>query len=305
MSAIMQASPYENVATKGSRAMAHRSRLIALASPEIPSLDLQLKAIFRSGKQIFPDGHNTTQQEFRSQFEARADVLDTVLRIYENALNAEIGAGRGLSYQGVWNAATNSPVLASGVGINGYYYVVGVAGTTNLDGINDWEIGDWAIFNGTVWQKIDNTDRVTSVFGRTGPVVAMAGDYPTAFVVPLIVNALTYTNAPAGGLEISTLGGSRAQVDLRYAVNVVLQAVFSVIPAAGGTARLEFSTNGGISWSPMADCGVSIVANVLTVGTRTAIPPAAKIQNCLLRIVVTGNGVADPVVQKALASFEQ
>jgi len=35
---------------------------------------------------------------------------------------------------------------------------VSVAGTTNLNGITDWEIGDWAIFNGAVWQKVDNTD---------------------------------------------------------------------------------------------------------------------------------------------------
>ena len=64
----------------------------------------------------------------------------------------------GLSYQGTWNALLNIPALASGIGVNGEYYVVSVAGTTNLDGVNDWQVGDWAIFNGTTWQKIDNTD---------------------------------------------------------------------------------------------------------------------------------------------------
>jgi hypothetical protein len=48
---------------------------------------------------------------------------------------------------------------------------VDVAGTTNLNGITDWQIGDWAIFNGSVWQKVDNTDAVTSVNGFTGTVV--------------------------------------------------------------------------------------------------------------------------------------
>lgn len=66
-------------------------------------------------------------------------------------------ASTGLNYQGTWNASTNSPLLASGVGTSGDYYVVSVAGTTNLDGITDWLIGDWAIFNGTAWQKIDNS----------------------------------------------------------------------------------------------------------------------------------------------------
>jgi len=76
----------------------------------------------------------------------------------------------GLSYQGTWNASTNTPTLASGVGTNGYYYIVSTAGSTNLDGITDWQVGDWLLFNGTVWQKIDQTNLVISVNGQTGVV---------------------------------------------------------------------------------------------------------------------------------------
>ena len=76
----------------------------------------------------------------------------------------------GLDYQGTWNATTNTPTLASSVGVNGYYYVVSTAGSTNLNGITDWQIGDWAIYNGTAWQKIDQTNLVTSVAGRTGAI---------------------------------------------------------------------------------------------------------------------------------------
>ena len=76
----------------------------------------------------------------------------------------------GVSYQGTWNATTNSPTLTSSVGTKGYYYVVSVAGSTNLNGITDWKIGDWAIFNGSVWEKVDNTEAVTSVNGLTGTV---------------------------------------------------------------------------------------------------------------------------------------
>jgi len=76
-----------------------------------------------------------------------------------------------ISYQGTWNASTNTPTLTSSVGTKGYYYVVDVSGNTNLNGITDWVIGDWAIFNGSVWQKVDNTDAVTSVNGQTGVVV--------------------------------------------------------------------------------------------------------------------------------------
>ena len=63
-----------------------------------------------------------------------------------------------VEYQGTWDAATNTPTLASGVGTQGYYYVVNVAGNTDLDGITDWQVSDWAIFNGTVWEKVDNSE---------------------------------------------------------------------------------------------------------------------------------------------------
>lgn len=76
----------------------------------------------------------------------------------------------GLSYQGTWNATTNTPTLTSSVGVNGYYYIVATAGSTNLDGITDWQIGDWLLFNGATWQKIDQSNLVTSVAGRTGAV---------------------------------------------------------------------------------------------------------------------------------------
>ena len=62
------------------------------------------------------------------------------------------------------------------MGTQNYYYIVSVAGTTNLNGISDWQIGDWAIFNGTVWQKVDNTDAVTSVNGQVGTVVLNAAN---------------------------------------------------------------------------------------------------------------------------------
>jgi hypothetical protein len=77
-----------------------------------------------------------------------------------------------MDYQGTWNANTNSPALASGTGTKGFYYKVSVAGTTTLDGINDWQIGDWAVFNGTTWDKIDNTDLVSSVAGLVGAISA-------------------------------------------------------------------------------------------------------------------------------------
>lgn len=95
---------------------------------------------------------------------------DTILAAFgkvQNQINAVLG---GAIFQTTWNATTNSPSLTSGTGTKGYYYVVATAGATTLDGVNDWKVGDWAIFDGTVWRKVDNTDAVSSVNGNVGAV---------------------------------------------------------------------------------------------------------------------------------------
>lgn len=124
-------------------------------------------------------------------------------------------AGGGLSYQGTWNASTNTPTLASSTGTNGYYYIVSTAGSTNLNGITDWQIGDWLLFNGSVWQKIDQTNLVTSVNGQTGAVTLTYTD----------VNALGSITSTDGSVSVSTASGV---ADLSVAVaasttNVICQ----------------------------------------------------------------------------------
>lgn len=74
-----------------------------------------------------------------------------MLKTVSSVANA-LGA---LNYKGTWNASTNTPALASGVGTQGDYYVVSVDGATDLDGITNWGVGDWAAFNGSVWQRVE------------------------------------------------------------------------------------------------------------------------------------------------------
>lgn len=87
------------------------------------------------------------------------------------------GIATGLQYQGTWNAGTNSPSLTSGTGTKGFLYKVSVAGTTALDGIGQWNVGDEAFFDGTAWNKFDGlASEVVSVAGRTGNVTLTASD---------------------------------------------------------------------------------------------------------------------------------
>jgi hypothetical protein len=111
-----------------------------------------------------------------------------------------------VNFQGLWNAATNTPTLANppASGTKGYYYIVDTAGT--FASIS-FEVGDWIISDGTAWGKVDNTDAVSSVFGRTGNVTAANGDYTTAQVTES--GNLYYTDGRARG-ALSFVAGSGA-----------------------------------------------------------------------------------------------
>lgn len=77
-----------------------------------------------------------------------------------------------VNYQGLYDASTNTPNLDT-VAPKGHYYITSVAGSSQGLGL---EVGDWIISNGTSWDKVDNTDAVSSVNGRTGNVVITKED---------------------------------------------------------------------------------------------------------------------------------
>ena len=125
------------------------------------------------------------------------------------------------------------------------------------------------------------------------------------FMIQVVANAITYTNAAAAGTEPAGQQ-SRVQADLRGAVNVVGQCLFSVIPhAASGKLHFQYSTDGGSNWNTLLDMGTGgYSANVLKISAATAVPAGAKVINALIRVIVHGDGVVDPVCQKAQLMFQ-
>lgn len=82
-----------------------------------------------------------------------------------------------MEYKGTWDADTNTPTLADGVGDVGDLYRVTVAGTVDFgSGDIEFAVGDSVVYNGTVWEKWDMSDSVSSVNGQTGTVVLDTGD---------------------------------------------------------------------------------------------------------------------------------
>lgn len=115
-----------------------------------------------------------------------------------------------MKYQGVWDASTgNYPTLPA----QGNYWVVSVAGTINSVA---YKVGDWLAYNGSSWNKIDNGQTVSSVFGRVGAISATNGDYNTDQVTEgsnkyytdaRSRSALTLTNSGSGAATYNQLTG--------------------------------------------------------------------------------------------------
>jgi hypothetical protein len=71
--------------------------------------------------------------------------------VSQNYVSGSGGDFIGGIFKGFWDASTNNPPLASGIGTNTDFYIVAKAGTTNLDGSNNWQVGNIAQFSNTSW----------------------------------------------------------------------------------------------------------------------------------------------------------
>jgi hypothetical protein len=149
-----------------------------------------------------------------------------------------------VNYKGTWNASTNNPTLNSSpaASTKGDYYVVSTAGTQF--GIT-FAIGDWIISNGTAWEKVDLTDAVSSVFGRTGAVVGVSTDYSAVGITNTAigasnpstgafttVSASTPIAVASGGTGVSTSTGT-TNVVLSNSPTIVTPVIAQINDANG------------------------------------------------------------------------
>tara|TARA_B100001564_G_scaffold360042_1_gene385056 strand:+ start:5091 stop:8573 length:3483 start_codon:yes stop_codon:yes gene_type:complete len=136
---------------------------------------------------------------------------DTILAAMAKLQGQITGIPQGLVYKGTWNANTNTPTLTSGTGVTGEFYIVSVAGNTNLNGITDWQVGDWAIFVEVgatdTWQKIDNTSAILGS-GTANKIAKWTGSNTLATGL-ITDNGSTVTVGNSGNLVVegnTTLG---------------------------------------------------------------------------------------------------
>lgn len=172
-----------------------------------------------------------------------------MLKTVSSITNA-IGA---LNFKGTWDANANSPALASSVGTKGDYYVVGTAGSTNLNGISNWGVGDLATFNGSVWQRVEGGADLNGVNLSVSGTSTLSGlTASTALALNASKEIVSVTNTGTGNNVLATAPTLVGDVNLSTG-NLVIGTSgkgidFSATPGTGTSELLADYEEG--TWTP-------------------------------------------------------
>jgi len=256
-----------------------------------PDLAERIKVITNGGgtSQYVLDTLTSLQSQITALIPSQTGNSGKYLTTNGTALSWASIAGGGLSYQGTWNATTNTPTLASSTGTNNYYYIVATAGSTNLNGITDWKIGDWLLFNGSVWQKIDQSETLQSITSTDGSVtvtttgstadLSVAVAASTTNMICYVRNSTGATLTKGTAVYISGATGQNPTVSKALATSDATSAQTLGLM----TADLANNTNGyvtvigliaNIDTSAYTD-GAQLYLSGTTAGTLTATKPYA------------------------------
>ncbi len=213
----------------------------------------------------------------------------------------------GLTYEGTWdalnnttNGLSNSPALVSGVGVSGHFYIVNVEGTTSLGpGLNDWHVGDWAVFldeggQPASWQKIDNTsvltgDGTAGVFAKWTDATTLNDSLMSQSGTNILINGglkvkdtveATTTNSNlklkgngTGGVEIMSADGlTDGKITLNCSQNSHGVTIQSPAHGSGATYTLILPTSFGGAGDVLTSAGTNpsqLVWTTPTTGTVT------------------------------------
>jgi len=198
-------------------------------------------------------------------------------------------------YKGTWNAGTNIPALPSPAPANqGFYYVVSDPGT--YSGVT-YGIGDWVISNGTAWEKVDNSQSVTSVNGQQGVVVLTTSDiaegtnlyYTDARVAlaPAVAANTAKVSFPGFGTTAGTALEGDTVIPVAYTdadvdahLNLSEAGIDQVLawsgadyewvdPSTGSGTVTEITTGGGLTGGPITSTGDISIDPTGTIGAGT------------------------------------
>jgi hypothetical protein len=134
--------------------------------------------------------------------------LSAQFRFFVPPDDAAAGVIDAVTFRGNWDASTNMPSLSSSHGALGHVYMVSVAGSTTLDGISSWSVGDYLIFDSCHWLKgISSSEFDRAVIDLLAlELCDEFGKEPTATLVRAAQNAWTmiqaaYIKPPLAGFD--------------------------------------------------------------------------------------------------------
>jgi hypothetical protein len=197
----------------------------------------------------------------------------------------------GISFQGIWNAANNTPTLADGVGNVGDEYIVGVGGTQDLGSGNiTFAVGDFVLYtSGNVWEDIPvGTAGVDTFNGRSGIVTLLSGDVTNALSDGSVVNSklqnpnvTVTTGTGLGGGQVVPLGGTITLTNT------------GVTGAIGGTGVAVSAATGNVTFSIGQAVGTANSVQFAAISSTTTIQATGNITGGNLvtggQVVATGN----------------
>lgn len=188
-----------------------------------------------------------------------------------------------MEYKGVWNASTNTPSLADGTGDTGDVYAVSVGGTQDLgSGSITFVAGDWIIYNGATWDRVENSTAVVSVNGQTGVVSLDTDDISEG-------TALYFTDDRAKDAAGAALLDS-AQIDFTY--NSGTKQISATIIAASVT---EVELNASVAGNGLAGGAGSALSVNVDDSTIEINTDALRVKD----LGITSGKIADDAVGKA------
>jgi hypothetical protein len=207
----------------------------------------------------------------------------------------------GLSYQGAWNANTNTPTIpAPAEGNDGWFYKVSVAGTRSLHGqpSETYAINDTVISDGATWVRIPSGEAVGTVFGRTGAIVAQAGDYSADQITATPQGTLAGTTVAAQITELLNESNVTDEQIQDVAAALLTAGVHSNIAAAYDDVnnRINLTASTGESTGMTTVDTVSVLESLNT----TAAPDGSVRQ--VLGYYSAGDGGGDFRVRRVNSS---
>jgi len=178
----------------------------------------------------------------------------------------------------------NSPYITQG-----HYYVVSVGGTSSLNGLSNWAVGDWVIAGaGNVWEKLDHTQvdgtgtvgNITkwsstnviadSIMAESGSTITATGSIAATQLLSsggnfavntdkFTVNATTGNVAVAGTLDVTSTGIFNDNVSIikGSAVNLrVTDGTQNIYVGSSSNARFGLGAGASIIQSTGAAFGI-------------------------------------------------